>query len=141
MTAFIRLAAAAALSLASLPALAEEAKPASQPIPTLHCEFKAVSSCSTDGTCKPGKDLAGMPLPIKATIDFENTVVAALDETGFARTDNIDAVADSGGQLMIHGIDRAFAWQIVVHNGSPAASITFSSADTTVTGFGTCAHK
>lgn len=144
MTTRIRLVAAAALSLAaSLPALAEETKAASeaQPIPTLHCEFKSVSACSTDGTCKPGKDLAGMPLPIKATVDFENTVVAAFDETGFARTDNIDAVADSGGQLIVHGIDRAFAWQIVIHNTSPAASITFSSADTVVTGFGTCSHK
>jgi hypothetical protein len=141
MTTIIRLVAAATVSLAaSLPALAEETKTA-QPIPTLHCEFKAVSACSTDGACKPGKDLAGMPLPIKATIDFENTVVAALDETGHARTDNIDAVADSGGQLMVHGIDRAFAWQIVVHNSSPAASITFASADTVVTGFGTCSHK
>jgi hypothetical protein len=76
----------------------------------LPSRFNTVNACSTDGSCKPGKDLAGMPLPLKITVDFENTVVAATDDTGYARTDNFDAVADSGDQLMIHGIDRAFAW-------------------------------
>ena len=77
MTTILRLVAAAAFSIAaSLPALAEETKAAPEPtpIPTLHCEFKAVNACSTDGTCKAGKDLAGMPLPLKVTVDFENTV-------------------------------------------------------------------
>jgi hypothetical protein len=68
-------------------------------------------------------------------------VVSAIDDTGYARTDNIDAVADSGGQLMIHGIDRAFGWQIVLHQTSPAASISFASADTVIAGFGTCSQK
>ena len=68
-----------------------------QPIPTLHCEFKAVTACTADGTCKAGDNLAGMPLPLKVTVDFENTVVSAIDDTGYARTDNIDAVADSAG--------------------------------------------
>ena len=144
MTTIIRLVAAAAVSIAaSLPALAEETKaaPDAPPIPTLHCEFKTVNACSTDGACKAGKDLAGMPLPLKVTVDFENTVVSAIDDTGYARTDNIDAVADSGGQLMIHGIDRAFGWQIVLHQTSPAASISFASADTVIAGFGTCSQK
>ena len=91
MTKIIRLVAAAAVSIAaSLPALAEETKAATeaQPIPTLHCEFKSVNACSTDGTCKAGSDLAGMPLPLKVTVDFENTVVSAIDDTGYARTDN-----------------------------------------------------
>jgi hypothetical protein len=35
-----------------------------------------VNACSPDGGCKEGKDLAGMPLPLKVTVDFENTVVA-----------------------------------------------------------------
>ena len=56
-----------------------------------------------------------MPLPLKVTVDFENTVVSAIDETGFARTDNIDAVANSGDQLIVHGLDGAFGWQIVIH--------------------------
>jgi hypothetical protein len=139
-----RLVAVAAFFIAaSLSAQAEPAKESAtaEPIPTLHCEFKAVNACSTDGTCKAGKDLNGMPLPLKVTVDFENTVVSALDETGFARTDNIDAVADSGDELIVHGIDGAFGWQIVIHNGSPAASITFASADSVITGFGTCTNK
>ena len=129
MTTILRLAAAAAVSIAaSLPAIAEETKAATeaQPIPTLRCEFKSVNACSTDGTCKAGNDLAGMPLPLKVTVDFENTVVSAIE---------------SGGQLMIHGIDRAFGWQIVIHQASPAASISFASADTVISGFGTCSNK
>ena len=143
MTTILRLLAVAAFSVAaSLSAHAEPTKDSPPtPIPTLHCEFKAVNACSTDGTCKAGKDLDGMPLPVKVTVDFENTVASALDQTGFARTDNIDAVADSGDQLIVHGIDGAFGWQIVIHNGSPAASITFASADSVITGFGTCANK
>jgi hypothetical protein len=82
-----------------------------------------------------------MPLPVKVTVDFENTVVAAIDDTGYARTDNIDAVADSAGQLVVHGIDRAFGWQIVIHHTSPAASISFASADAVISGFGTCTDK
>jgi hypothetical protein len=146
MTTIVRLLAVAAFAIAG--SLSANAEPASEtaaaqpaPIPTLHCEFKAVNACSTDGTCKAGKDLAGMPLPLKVAVDFENTVVSALDETGFPRTDNIDAVADSGDELIVHGIDGAFGWQIVIHNGSPAASITFASADSVITGFGTCANK
>jgi hypothetical protein len=82
-----------------------------------------------------------MPLPLKVTVDFENTVVAAVDETGYARTDNIDAAADSAAQLIVHGIDGAFGWQLVIHNESQAASISFGTADATITGFGTCTNK
>jgi hypothetical protein len=57
------------------------------------------------------------------------------------RTDNFDAAADSGDQLIVHGIDGAFGWQMAIHNGSPAASITFASADSVITGFGTCTNK
>ena len=145
MTAIYRLAAVAAFAIAgSLPANAQPAKDdAAQPapIPPLHCEFKAVSACTPDGACKPGKDLAGMPPPLKVTVDFENTVVSAVDDTGFPRTDNFDAAADSGDQLMVHGIDGAFGWQMAIHNGSPSASITFASADSVITGFGTCTNK
>ena len=146
MTTIYRLIAVAVLAIAgSLSAHAEPAKDGATaqaaPIPTLHCEFKAVSACSPDGACKPGKDLSGMPLPLKVTVDFENTVVAAIDETGYARTDNVNSVANSAGQLIVNGIDRAFGWQIVIHDGSPAASITFASADSVITGFGTCTNK
>jgi hypothetical protein len=61
MTTCVRLIAAAAVSIAaSLPALAEEAKTDSeaQPIPTLHCEFKAVNACTADGSCKAGDNRA-----------------------------------------------------------------------------------
>src|SRR4029453_8687933 len=93
---------------ASLSAQAEEGEKSgaqSAPIPTLHCEFKSVNACSPDGGCKEGKDLAGMPLPLKVTVDFENTVVASVDDTGYARTDNFDSAANSADQMVVHGID------------------------------------
>ena len=146
MTVIYRLVAVAAFAIAG--SLSAHAEPASDtaaaqsaPIPTLHCEFKAVSACSPDGTCKAGKDMAGMPLPLKVTVDFENTVVSAVDATGFPRTDNFDAAAESGDQLIVHGIDGAFGWQMAIHNGGPAASITFTAADAVIAGFGTCTNK
>ena len=147
MTIISRLVVVAAFSIAaSVAAQAEEpakdaAAAAPAPIPTLHCEFKAVNECSPDGACKGGKDLAGMPLPLKVTVDFENTVVSAVDDTGFARTDKFDTAADSAGQLIIHGIDGAFGWQLTVADSSEAASIAFISADASLTGFGTCTSK
>ncbi len=146
MTIICKLLAVAAISIAaSLPALAETPtdKPAAAatPIPTLHCDFKTVSACAPDGTCKPGKDLAGMPLPLKVTVDFENTVVSAVDDTGYARTDNFDSAADSADQLIVHGIDGAFGWQLLIHDASEAASISFATADSVILGFGTCTNK
>jgi hypothetical protein len=138
---------AAVSVVASLPAQAEtpggSAAPATTPapIPTLHCDFKTVNACEPDGTCKAGKDVAGLLLPLKVTIDFENNVVAAVDETGYARTDKFDAAADSADQLIIHGIDGAFGWQLVIHNSSAAASISFSTSDAILSGFGTCTNK
>jgi hypothetical protein len=111
------------------------------PIPTLHCEIKAVMACTPDGSCKPGTDAAGMTLPLKVTVDFENSVVAAADDTGFARTDKFDSVADAANQLMIHGIDGAYSWQLVLANQNQAVSMTFASADSSLTGFGTCSDK
>jgi hypothetical protein len=71
MTIVSRVLAVAAFSLAaSLSAQAEEGEKSgaqSAPIPTLHCEFKSVNACSPDGGCKEGKDLAGMPLPLKVS--------------------------------------------------------------------------
>jgi len=114
---------------------------AQKPIPTLHCEFKAMSACTPDGDCKEGTEVAGIKIPVKVTVDFENSVVAAADDSGFARTDKFDTVADSANQLMIHGIDGAFSWQLVLASQSEAASMTFASADSSLTGFGTCTNK
>ena len=126
---------------ASEPTATGAAAASTAPIPTLHCEIKAVTVCTPDGSCKPGTDAAGMTLPLKVTVDFENIVVAAADDSGFARTDKFDSVADAAGQLMIHGIDGAYSWQLVLANQSEAASMTFASADSSLIGFGTCTNK
>jgi len=147
MNTLYRLLALTIFSLAASAVSAEEptstgaSAAATAPIPTLHCEIKAVTVCTPDGSCKPGADAAGMTLPLKITVDFENSVVAAADDSGFARTDKFDSVAEAANQLMIHGIDGAYSWQLVLANQSEAASMTFSSADSSLTGFGTCTNK
>ena len=47
----------------------------------------------------------------------------------------------SADQLIVHGIDGAFGWQLVIHNESQAASISFGTADAAIMGFGTCTNK
>jgi hypothetical protein len=111
------------------------------PIPTLHCEFKAMSACTPDGDCKEGTEVAGIKVPVKVTVDFENSVVSAVDESGFARTDKFDGVAETADQLVMHGIDGPFGWQLLLHKSSEAASMSFATADSLIGGFGTCSAK
>ena len=120
MTIIHRLVAVAAFAIAG--SLSAHAEPASEtaaaqpaPIPTLHCEFKAVSACSPDGACKAGKDLAGMPLPLKVTVDFENTVVSAVDDTGFPRTGQFRRGGGFGGSA-----HRSWhRWRLRLADGDP----------------------
>jgi hypothetical protein len=141
------LAVASVAILAGVAANAEEtasggtasAKPA--PIPTLHCDFKAMSACTPDGDCKEGDQVAGIKVPVKATVDFENSVVSAVDDTGYARSDKFDTVADSADQLIIHGIDGPYGWQLILSKSSDAAAMSFATADTLIGGFGTCTSK
>jgi hypothetical protein len=120
---------------------AADTKAAAAPIPTLHCDFKAMSACTPDGDCKEGDEVAGIKVPVKATVDFENSVVAAVDDTGYARTDKFDSVAESADQLIIHGIDGAYGWQLLISKASEAASMSFATADALIGGFGTCTNK
>jgi hypothetical protein len=142
------MAVAAVLVAASLSANAETpvadaagAAATHKPIPTLHCEFKAMSACTPDGDCKEGDEVAGIKVPVKVTVDFENSVVSAVDETGFARTDKFDGVAETADQLVMHGIDGPFGWQLLLHKSSEAASMSFATADSLIGGFGTCTAK
>jgi hypothetical protein len=150
MNSVYRLMVAAAVSVAAIvsasaetPAggAAEAPKGAQPPIPTLHCEFKAMSACSPDGDCKEGNEVAGIKVPVKVTVDFENSVVSAVDDTGFARTDKFDGVAETADQLVMHGIDGPFGWQLLLHKSSDAASMSFATADSLIGGFGTCSAK
>jgi hypothetical protein len=111
------------------------------PIPTLHCEFKAMSACAPDGDCKEGTEVSGIKVPVKVTVDFENSVVSAVDESGFARTDKFDGVAETADQLVMHGIDGPFGWQLLLHKSSNEASMSFATADSLIGGFGSCSAK
>jgi hypothetical protein len=133
---------AASLSLsASAETPAGAAASSQAPIPTLHCEFKAMSACAPDGDCKEGAEVAGIKVPVKVTVDFENSVVSAVDDSGFARTDKFDGVAETADQLVMHGIDGPFGWQLLLHKSSNEASMSFATADSLIGGFGTCSAK
>ena len=119
----------------------DAAKTTVPPIPTLHCEIKTMSACTPDGKCKADKDIDGVKLPLKVTVDFENQVVAAVDGTGFARTDKMDQVAKTQDQLVLNGIDGEFGWQMLISDKSEVASLVMSTADSVLSGFGTCANK
>ena len=45
----------------------------------------------------------------------------------------------SAGQLILLGVDGAYGWLLIIHDNSEAASVTFQTADTTLTAYGTCA--
>jgi hypothetical protein len=60
---------------------------------------------------------------------------------GYARTDKFDGVAESAEQLIMHGIDGAFGWLLLIDKNSNKASMSFATADTTLSGFGTCTNK
>ena len=130
----------AMLALANV-TLAEDVKPEAPAIPTLHCDMKTMTACSPDGTCKANEQVQGMKLPLKLTIDFENSVVAAVDDTGYARTDKMDGVVKTQDQLMLHGVDGEFGWQLLVSDKSEVASLVMSTADVALAAFGGCTNK
>jgi hypothetical protein len=111
------------------------------PIPTLHCDFKSMNSCEAGKPCVADEKIQGMSLPLKVTVDFENSTVGSVDEDGYARVDKFDSAAKSADQLIIHGIDGAFGWQITIHDNSDAASISLATADASLIGFGSCTNK
>ncbi len=105
--------------------------------PPLRCDFKVMHNCSGD-SCKKGSDVKGLVLPLKVTVDFESNTVAAVDETGYARPDRIDGVVHTADQLMLHGVDGPFAWQLLIHDNSDAASLAMQTADQSLIAFGNC---
>jgi hypothetical protein len=46
---------------------------------------------------------------------------------------------NTAGQMIIHGVDGAFGWQLTIHDESEAASI--ATVDTALSGFGSCTNK
>ena len=123
------------------PAPPQAAAPEHPPIPTLHCEFSSMQSCSREGQCKPAESAGNNRLPLKVTVDFENNVVASTDDSGFPRADKINSIASSSQQLVMHGIDGPFSWQLLIHDESEIASLTFATSDTTISAFGSCKQR
>ena len=131
---------AASLSAnAETPAVGGDAA-AQKPIPTLHCEFKAMSACTPDGDCKEGTEVAGIKIPVKVTVDFENSVVSAVDETGFARTTSSTASPRPPTSSSCTASTVLSAGSSV-HKSTEAASMSFATADFLIGGFGTCSAK
>jgi hypothetical protein len=113
-------------------------RPNLRPVPTLRCTFTQANACAPGKACTDGK-IDGLSLPMKVTADFEAGVVASIDDKGFARADAIDQAVASAGQLILLGVDGAYGWLLIIHDNSEAASVTFQTADTTLTAYGTCA--
>jgi hypothetical protein len=128
------------------PALAQTTpeQPPDQPpqrthIPRLHCEMKTLVACDAQGACKAGADIQGMKLPMLVSVDFENGIVSSIGPEGFPRTDKTDAVIKTQEQLILHGIDGEFAWQLAISDQSEIASVVMSTADVSISAFGSCA--
>jgi hypothetical protein len=119
----------------------DDTKAEAPPIPTLHCEVKTMTACSPDGKCKANAEIEGMKLPMKMTIDFENSMVAAVDHDGYARVDKVDQVVKTADQLVLHGVDGEFGWQVLISDKDEVASLVMSTADVALTGFGKCSNK
>lgn len=134
-------AAASAVLLLSSAALAQDlSKPPERThIPRLHCEMKTVIACEATGVCKSGAEIQGMKLPMLVSVDFENGIVSSIGPEGFPRTDKTDAVIKTGEQIMLHGVDGEFAWQLAIADQSEVASVVMSTADVSISAFGTCA--
>jgi hypothetical protein len=111
------------------------------PIPTLHCVVKKLTACAPDGKCIADDKIEGVKLPMNITVDFENSIVAAVDSDNFARTDRMDDVVKTTDQLVLHGVDGEFGWQMMISDKTEVASLVMSTADSVLSGFGTCTNK
>jgi hypothetical protein len=80
----------------------------------------------------------GQPLAAQSDRRFREQRGRFGRRDGFPRSDKIDAIASSSGQLVMHGIDGPFSWQMLIHDGSEIAALSFASSDATISAFGTC---
>jgi hypothetical protein len=100
-----------------------------------------MNSCVVGKPCVAEEKIAGMSLPLKVTVDFENSTVGSIDEDGYARVDKFDSVVNTASHMIIHGVDGAFGWQLTIHDESQAASISIATVDTALSSFRSCTNK
>lgn len=110
-------------------------------LPNAYCEVKKVSTCTPDGVCKALGDVLGQKVPGRITVDFENRVISEPHGTGWTNSARIGTLARSAGQMVAHGIEGPFSWQILINDKDGAMSYTAATADLIVTAFGTCTDE
>jgi hypothetical protein len=148
--AVIRLGGAALLSAgvaiaAMTAALAQSSSPATPPgehgeaqLQQPNCVLKTLSACGADGSCRKLDDLKGEKLPVKMTIDFALGIVAGVDPDGWVNATRIGSLARTQDQLILHGIDDAVAWQLLIYEKNQVMSFALASGDGASIGFGDC---
>jgi hypothetical protein len=131
----------AALAQSSAPATSPAAPPAEHgaaQLPQHNCVLKTLSACGADGSCRKLDDLKGEKLPVKMTIDFALGIVAGVDPDGWVNATRIVSLARTQDQLILHGIDDAVAWQLLIYEKNQVMSFALASGDGASIGFGDC---
>lgn len=103
-----------------------------------HCTVTRASTCKDDGTCAATTEVAGLKLPIKVTLDFQNRVMMAVDKAGFPTSSPISSLFGGGKLLVAQGFDEGIGW--VWHGTASDLKMSFSMAShhTVLSAFGTC---
>jgi hypothetical protein len=108
------------------------------PLQQHNCVLKTLSACGADGSCRKLDDLKGEKLPVKMTIDLALGIVAGVDPDGWVNATRIDSLARTPDQLILHGIDDAVAWQLLIYDKNQVMSFALATADSASIGFGDC---
>ena len=134
--------ATAGAALAALAVITAAGAAAAAPrLPNTYCEVKKVSTCTPEGACKPLGDVLGQKVPGRITIDFENRIISEPHGSGWINSARIGTLARSAGQLIAHGIEGPFSWQILISDKDGSMSYTAATADLVVSAFGSCTNE
>ena len=127
----------AALAQSSSPATPSTERGEAQ-LQQRNCILKTLSACGADGGCGKLDNLRGEKLPVKMTVDFAMGIVAGVDPDGWVNATRIVSLARTQDQLILHGIEDAVAWQLLIYEKNQVMSFALASADGASIGFGDC---
>jgi hypothetical protein len=122
-------------------ALAQSNPPAERsatPLPQYDCVLKTLSSCKADGSCATLDNLKGEKLPVKMMVDLGTGIVAGVDPDGWVNATRIGSLSRTTDLLILQGIDKMVAWQLLIQEKSPMMSLSLATTDGANAGFGDC---
>jgi hypothetical protein len=137
LTAPLLASAALGIGLASS-AIAQNQPESSATLPQQNCLLQIVNICKADGSCTRTDTLHGQKLPARVTVDFAAGIIAGVDQGGWVDATRIAAVARTPEQLVLQGIDNNVGWQLLIHQGTEAMTLSLAAPDGATIGFGTC---